>query len=298
MQLTTLPYENSTSAAVVFDKSMIGFVRSLARRENNINVMSLIESPLSTEELNQLAKSAIPFSVTNTLPPLSPPKNVLCVGKNYVAHAIEGSKAEGLAKADIPSSPVWFTKAHTCLIGNGAEIRPPIGLENCLDYEGELAFVIGTRCRYLTESNALEAVFGYTVFNDITARDIQQERKQWFKGKSSDTFGPIGPWIVTADEVGDPQSLQLKTIVNGEVRQSSNTKNMIFTIRDLLVDLTQGITLEPGDIISTGTPAGVAWGMDKPRYLKPGDHVVVEIERVGRLENVVGTTVSRRATTS
>ena len=288
MRLATLPYGESTSAAVLFDTDKVGIVRDLPGRDQSLDVKSLIESPLTPEELKVLGERRVVLSGSPALPPLTPPKNVFCVGKNYVAHAIEGSRAEGLAKPDIPTVPIWFTKAHTSLVGNGGTITPPVGFEACLDYEGELAVIIGSRCRNLTPDNWRDAVFGYTVFNDVTARDIQQQRRQWFKGKSADTFGPIGPWIVTADEIGDPQSLQLTTTVNGETRQSSNTKNMIFSIGQLLMDLSQGVTLEPGDIIATGTPEGVAWGMDEPRYLKPGDQVRVHIENIGQLENIVG----------
>jgi 2-keto-4-pentenoate hydratase/2-oxohepta-3-ene-1,7-dioic acid hydratase in catechol pathway len=222
------------------------------------------------------------------LPPiLRPPKNVLCVGKNYVEHAKEGAKAEGLAKAEIPTAPIWFSKPHTSLVGSRGAIVRDAAFTNALDYEAELAVVIGKPCRNVSRERALDYVFGYTILNDVTARDVQQGRKQWFRGKAADTYAPCGPWIVTADEIPDPQSLAVRTMVNGGVRQNDTTANMIFDVRTLIADLCVGITLEPGDIIATGTPAGVAWGMDEPKYLLPGDEVVVEIERIGQLHNSV-----------
>lgn len=287
MRLATLGLAESTSAVVILDDEKCGVVRELPGREDDLNVRSLIERPLSATELRQVADRPVPYARHDLLAPLTPPKNVLCVGKNYIAHAVEGARAEGRAHADIPTVPIWFTKAHTSLTGTGASIVPPEGFLDCLDYEGELAVIIGKRARGLTKESAMDVVFGFSVFNDVTARDVQQGRKQWFKGKSADTFAPMGPWIVTADEIPDPQTLRLVTRVNGEVRQDSNTAKMIFSVRDLLVDISQSITLEPGDIIATGTPEGVAWGMDEPKYLRPGDRVTVEISGVGVLENVV-----------
>lgn len=287
MRLATFPYNDATSAAVVFDDDTVGLVRTLRERDHALDVGDLIRRPLGAQELGELRRTATLRSGVHPLPPLLPPKNVICVGKNYAKHAIEGARAEGLKDATLPTEPIWFTKPRTCLIGDHQQIVAPPGFGATLDYEGELAVVIGKRAHRLARNTALEVVFGYTVFNDVTARAVQQGRKQWFKGKSADTFGPIGPWVVTADEIVDPQSLHVTTRVNGELRQEGDTKDMIFPVVDLLVDLTQSITLEPGDIISTGTPSGVAWGMDKPRYLQPGDRVVVEVSGVGRLENTV-----------
>jgi 2-keto-4-pentenoate hydratase/2-oxohepta-3-ene-1,7-dioic acid hydratase in catechol pathway len=286
MRLATIPFQQSTSAALVTD-GMIAPVRDLPGRDDAVDVRALITRPLTEEERSILAATGSPVDKVRFLPPLTPPKNVFCVGKNYLEHVREGARAEGLADANAPQFPVWFTKAHTALVGHGGAIVADDDFTQALDYEGELAVVIGRRSRGLTAETALSAVFGYTVFNDVTARDVQQRHLQWFRGKSADSYGPIGPWIVTADEVDDPQALSIKTLVNGDVRQQDHTKNMIFGLRDLLVDLTQGITLEPGDIIATGTPSGVAWGMATPKFLRPGDEVVVEIEGIGALRNVV-----------
>jgi 2-keto-4-pentenoate hydratase/2-oxohepta-3-ene-1,7-dioic acid hydratase in catechol pathway len=287
VKLATIAWNGSTSSAYVIDGSAIP-IRALAGRDDALDVASLIARPLEGAEAALLLRSKAVDEPVKWLPPiLRPPKNVLCVGKNYVEHAKEGAKAEGLAKAEIPSAPIWFSKPHTSLVGSRGAIVHDAAFTNALDYEAELAVVIGRPCRNVSPERALEYVFGYTILNDITARDVQQGRKQWFRGKAADTFAPCGPWIVTADEIPDPQSLDVRTTVNGGIRQNDTTANMIFDVRTLIADLSAGITLEPGDIIATGTPAGVAWGMDEPKYLLPGDEVVVEIERIGQLHNTV-----------
>lgn len=287
MRFATITYRDSSTAIAIFSDNSYGIVRDLPGRQDNYDVSSLIASPLLDEEVAMLQKNSLDLDPDRDfLPPLVPPKNVLCVGKNYVAHAIEGALAEGRATAEVPTEPIWFTKAHTCLIGKGGSIKASGTFADSLDYEGELAVVIGSKSFGLTRENALESVYGYTIFNDITSRNLQQERKQWFKGKSADTFGPIGPWIVTSNEIEDPQELTITTRVNGEIRQDDTTKNMIFSVIDLLVDISSGITLEPGDVIATGTPEGVAWGK-VGKYLRPGDLVSVEIEKIGCLDNTV-----------
>ena len=150
-----------------------------------------------------------------------------------------------------------------------------------LDYEGELAVVIGTRAHRVSPGTALQYVYGYTILNDVTARDVQQQRTQWFLGKSAASFAPCGPWVVTEDDVPDPQTLALTSEVNGQLRQQGSTKEMIFPVATLISDLSQAITLEPGDLIATGTPQGVAWGMDTPEFLAPGDSVAVTIDAIG-----------------
>lgn len=287
MRLATIPYGDSSSVIAIFADNSYGIVKDLPGRRDSHDVSSLITSPLLDEEVDSLKQNSLDLDPGQEfLPPLVPPKNVLCVGKNYVAHAIEGALAEGLASAEIPTEPIWFTKAHTCLTGHGGSIKASGAFADSLDYEGELAVIIGRKSFGLTSENALGSVFGYTIFNDITARNLQRARKQWFKGKSADTFGPIGPWIVTSNEIEDPQNLMITTRVNGEIRQHDSTKNMIFSVIDLLVDISSGLTLEPGDVIATGTPEGVAWGK-AGKYLLPGDLVSVEIEKIGRLDNTV-----------
>jgi 2-keto-4-pentenoate hydratase/2-oxohepta-3-ene-1,7-dioic acid hydratase in catechol pathway len=209
-----------------------------------------------------------------------PRKNVFCIGKNYVDHVNEMS-------GQLPKHPVVFSKPPTTVIGSGMEIDSHPGVTEELDYEGELAIVIGKQAKSVKYEQAYDYVFGYTVLNDVTARDKQSLHGQWLLGKSFDTFCPMGPVVVHKSELQDPHNLEIRTRVNGEVRQSTNTSLMIFDIPKLIATITAGTTLEPGDIIATGTPSGVGKGFKPPRFLKPGDVVEVEIEGIGILRNRV-----------
>ena len=220
--------------------------------------------------------------VTILAPIPRPRKNIFCVGKNYVEHAIEMG-----SKEDIPEHVMVFTKSPTTVIGHNDSIFNHQEVTNQLDYEGELAVVIGKRGRGIGKEEALDYVFGYTILNDITARDLQAKHKQFFIGKSLDTSAPMGPWIVTKDSIANPNNLEIMTKVNGEIRQHSNTKHFIFPIEEVIHVLSKGMTLEPGDIIATGTPAGVGKGFKPPRFLKSGDKIEIEVEGVGTLENSV-----------
>jgi 2-keto-4-pentenoate hydratase/2-oxohepta-3-ene-1,7-dioic acid hydratase in catechol pathway len=287
MRLATIRWRDSTSAAVVVGTG-IAAVRDLPSRPAAYNVSALVDAPLTASEISELDTLVEARRDVTWLPPIpNPPKNVLCVGKNYLEHVKEGARAEGLSKAEVPTVPIWFSKPATALVGCGHDIEHDSAFTSALDYEGELAVVIGVECRRVPVDSALECVFGYTVINDVTARDVQQRHKQWFRGKSADTYAPCGPWIVTRDDIRDPQNLDIRTTVNGVVRQADNTRNMIFDIASLIADISAGMTLQPGDIIATGTPSGVAWGMDAPVYLRPGDEVQVEVQGIGRLFNRV-----------
>jgi 2-keto-4-pentenoate hydratase/2-oxohepta-3-ene-1,7-dioic acid hydratase in catechol pathway len=227
-----------------------------------------------------LAPGTAPRLSQVTLAPLVPdPRKLICIGLNYRDHAAETQQA-------IPEVPTVFAKYPNVLIGAGAPIVIP-RVSSKVDYEAELAFVIGRRARYVTESEALRYVAGYTCFNDVTARDLQKLTPQWTLGKSCDTFGPLGPALVTPDELPDPQALAIRLTVDGETLQDSSTSGMIFTVARLVSYLSLAMTLEPGDVVSTGTPAGVGFVRDPPRFLQPGQTVRVEIERVGVLENPV-----------
>lgn len=204
----------------------------------------------------------------------------MCVGKNYRDHAIEMGSEQ-----DIPKDIMIFTKATNTVIGHGETVLHHGEVTEELDYEGELAVVIGKRGKGVSPEDALDYVFGYTILNDITARDLQKKHGQFFIGKSLDTTCPIGPYLVTRDDIADPQNLEIKTRVNGETRQSSNTSEMIFNIPTIISTLSKGMTLEPGDIIATGTPAGVGKGFKPPLFLKKGDRVEIEIESLGILTN-------------
>lgn len=232
-------------------------------------------------------------SVALEAPIPRPPRNVLCVGKNYRAHAHEftrsgyDSSAKSAADA-VPTSPVIFTKAPETVIGPGQPIPYPEGVSEQVDYEAELAVVVGTGGRALRREDALGHVFGYTIVDDVTARDLQARHKQWFLGKSLDGFCPMGPWIVTADELDPASGVEVRCWVNGELRQEGNTRDLVFDIPTLLATLSAGLTLQSGDVLATGTPAGVGVGFDPPRFLRRGDRVRIAISGIGVLENAVG----------
>ncbi|MGD7009108.1 fumarylacetoacetate hydrolase family protein [Metabacillus sp. 84] len=211
-----------------------------------------------------------------------PGKNIFCVGKNYRDHAVEMG-----SEADIPKFVMLFSKAPTSVIAHGDLIDPHPHLTQELDYEGELAVIIGKKGKQIPVEEAMDYVFGYSIVNDITARNLQANHKQFLLGKSLDTSCPFGPYAVHKSAVPDPQELQIETRVNGEVRQSGHTKDMIFSIASIISTISQGTTLEPGDIIATGTPSGVGKGFNPPRYLKSGDMVEISITGIGTLENGV-----------
>ena len=211
-----------------------------------------------------------------------PRKNVFCVGRNYVDHVAEGARAMG-TEQKLPEVPQFFTKAPTTVNAPGAPVRLDSGLTKLLDYEVELAVVIGKGGRDIPRARAYEHVFGYTIANDVTARDLHRRHEQWFKGKSLDTPLPLGPWIVDAAEIGDPTTLELSLTVNGQERQRAKASMMIFDIPAIIEFLSAGLTLEPGDVIATGTPSGVGFAMTPPQGLKDGDVVVAKIGRIGEL---------------
>lgn len=217
-------------------------------------------------------------SVTLEAPIARPPK-FLGIGLNYEDHVAESGQER-------PFLPTFFNKQSTCVAGPFAPVHLP-KVSPLLDYEGELGFVIGRRCRHVPRERAHEVIAGYLVVNDVTVRDWQLRIPTWTIGKSFDTHGPIGPWMVTADELVDPHSLDLRTWVNGELRQHSNTRHLIFDCFAQVEHLSTAFTLEPGDIITTGTPGGVGGAMQPPQFLKVGDRVRVEIEGVGHIENEV-----------
>jgi 2-keto-4-pentenoate hydratase/2-oxohepta-3-ene-1,7-dioic acid hydratase in catechol pathway len=219
-----------------------------------------------------------PASVTFEAPVPRPPK-VICIGLNYRDHAIESN-------LPIPQTPTVFAKFPTAVIGHGHPIVLPKASTQP-DYEAEFAVVIGRGGRHIPEAAWRDHVFGYTILNDVSARDFQMATSQWMIGKTFDTFAPIGPAIVTADEIEDPHDLEISLELNGEEMQHSNTKNLIFGVPQLIAHLSSVFTLEPGDIIATGTPAGVGFARKPPRYLKPGDEVRVKVEGIGELVNPV-----------
>ena len=223
--------------------------------------------------------AARPLSSVKLLSPIPRPRRILCVGLNYRDHAAE-------TKATLPDVPTIFAKFSTAVIGPGDNIVLPQS-SKMPDYEAEFAFVIGQGGRHIPASNWREHVFGYTMLNDVSARDYQKATTQWTMGKNFDTFAPMGPWIVSADEIADPHTLDISLTLNGEVMQNSNTRNLIFRLPELIAFLSSVFTLEPGDVVSTGTPGGVGFVRQPPRYLQPGDEVVVRVQGLGELRNPV-----------
>jgi len=229
-------------------------------------------------------KATIKFSDVKVPAPVASPSKIICLGLNYRDHAAEQN-------APLPREPIIFMKPRTAVVGPDEPIVKPAFVKE-LDYEAELAVVIGKRGKDIPVKDAKNHIFGYTCFNDVSARDIQFRDKQWTRGKSFDTFAPMGPCITTTDQIGDLTNLRIRTRVNDKLRQDSSTRNMVFNVYQIVHQLSRVMTLEPSDVIATGTPAGVAFAMKpEPKFLSPGDVVEIEIENIGKLRNhVVGAT--------
>ncbi|WP_340371427.1 fumarylacetoacetate hydrolase family protein [Peribacillus sp. FSL E2-0218] len=292
MKLLTFKKNGKQSLGVKVDKGIVDVVSALSvigGESVPTNIMEVIEG-------GQTALAALGRLVTNPdvynaetyvlnekdiewEPCVTQPNKIICVGLNYRKHADETNAA-------YPEVPILFNKFNNTLTGHQCEIAVPAVTEK-LDYEVELGVVVGKKAKFVSQENALEHVFGYCPVNDLSARDLQFKTPQWLLGKTCDDFSPMGPYLVTAEEVGDPQNLSIKTLVNGEVRQNSNTSDMIFTVAQMVSYISNHMTLIPGDIILTGTPEGVILGYpeEKQTYIKPGDVVSVEIEKLGVLTN-------------
>ena len=260
-----------------------------AKRE--LGALPLIEMQARGEALPTLLAAIALSEVQITAPLPRPRRNIFCVGKNYYAHAKEfaGSGFDSSAKSggDIPADPIIFTKVPESVVGPGVAIEmPAVSVSSAIDYEAELAVIIGRGGKGIAAADAMDHVWGYTIINDITARDWQSRHQQWHMGKSFDTFCPMGPWLVSADEL-DGTRTTVRCYVNGEERQNASTADLIFDIPKLIETLSAGITLYPGDVIATGTPVGVGVGFKPPKYLRAGDVVRVEIDGIGSLENPV-----------
>jgi 2-keto-4-pentenoate hydratase/2-oxohepta-3-ene-1,7-dioic acid hydratase in catechol pathway len=252
-------------------------------------VLDVIRAGIATPDALTLARP-IPLADVRLRAPIPlPVRNIFCVGKNYFEHAHEFAKSgfdSSAAQGAVPQAPIVFSKVPQSVIGPGDDIQVDHDVSAATDYEVELAVIIGKGGRRITKANALAHVWGYTIVNDVTARDLQGRYSQWLIGKSQDTFCPMGPYAVTADAI-DLANTTVKTWVNGELRQNSNTKDLIFDVPTLIETISAGVTLLPGDIIATGTPVGVGIGFKPPRYLAPGDVVRLEISGIGTLENKV-----------
>lgn len=256
--------------------------------EGGDDALAAVSALVGRAEAGDAGLSALAVSDAVLLAPLPQPrKNVFCVGRNYADHIAEGARAQNTTVA-VTEVPVYFTKPNTAVIGPGATVPIFPHVSTQIDYEVELAIVIGTAGRDIPKARAHDHIWGYTILNDVTARDVQRRHGgQYFKGKGLDGSCPIGPVVVTRDEVSDPQNMAIRCLVNGEVRQNSTTAKMIFDIPTLIASLSEGLTLEPGDILATGTPSGVGYAMTPPNFLKDGDEVACEIEGIGRLANPV-----------
>jgi 2-keto-4-pentenoate hydratase/2-oxohepta-3-ene-1,7-dioic acid hydratase in catechol pathway len=292
MKLVTIKQEGKQVLGVKVENDLIDLEEALKERPDNqvqTNIMDVIRG--GTEAISALEDYIANLPTENKPnylkneeeiewgPCVTQPNKIICVGLNYRKHADE-------TNSPYPEVPILFNKFNNALTGHKCEIAVPKVTQR-LDYEVELGVVIGKEAKYVSKENALDYVFGYCTANDLSARDLQKRTQQWLLGKTCDDFSPIGPYLVTADEVGDPNNLQLSTYVNGEKRQDSNTSDMIFYVDEIVSYISQHMTLTPGDVILTGTPAGVIIGypLEKRVYLKPGDVVTVEVEKLGALTN-------------
>jgi 2-keto-4-pentenoate hydratase/2-oxohepta-3-ene-1,7-dioic acid hydratase in catechol pathway len=253
--------------------------------------LCILEAQARGDALPALLAAVALTEVRLRAPIPQPRRNIFCVGKNYFAHAKEfaGSGFDTSAKAggDVPDVPIVFSKVPETVVATGDFIELPApGVSDAIDYEAELAVIIGKGGKGIRAADAMQHVWGYTIVNDVTSRDWQNRHLQWHMGKSFDSFCPMGPWLVSADELNGSDT-GVRCYVNGELRQDARTNDLIFNIPTLIETLSTGITLHPGDIIATGTPAGVGIGFKPPKYLKAGDVVRIEIEGIGRIENAV-----------
>ena len=284
MKLASYTHQGSKHLGVV--DSAAGTVRPI------IGVTDMVDLIARYDSLKPMLASAGPALALSEVqlraPIETPRRNIFCVGKNYGEHAKEfsrsGFEAGAVKGAEIDDYPAVFSKGPNTVVGPHDDVTLHTHITTSVDYEVELAVIIGKAGRDIAKADAYQHIFGYTVVNDVTARDRQKNHKQWFLGKTLDTFCPMGPWITTADEL-DPENLDVKCWVNGELRQNANTSDLIFDIPTLVATMSAGLTLVPGDIIATGTPAGVGIGFTPPKFLKPGDVVAMEISSIGRIEN-------------
>lgn len=293
MFLLTYYYDNKEAVGFLNEEKTgiipASKVLPISTKSDMISIIEMFEN-IDLEKLNKEIKSSkdeIKLSEVKILSPIPYPKrNVLCLGKNYLDHISEVKSLKNV-NTDIPQKPIYFSKIATPCIGHEDFVDSHSHTVKQLDYEVELAVIIGKKCKNVSVEEAEDCIFGYTIANDISARDIQTSHGQWHKGKSFDTFCPIGPYIAYKSNFLFPPKLKIQSFVNDELRQNGNTNDLIFDIPAIISDLTSGITLYPGDIILTGTPAGVGAGFNPPKYLKTGDKVDCVIEGIGTLSNTI-----------
>jgi len=280
MKLVTFFYNNTSHIGAVIDGKVVDSTGSNDIPDNMIDFLSAgDEAKAAMQALIDSGYSRIPLADVSLQAPVPRPGKFLGISLNYQDHIAE-------TKLDKPEYPTFFTKHSTCVIADGEAIHRPV-VSGKLDYEGELAFVIGKRCKHVPIEKAAQVIAGYTIVNDVSVRDWQIRSPTWMLGKSFDTHGPMGPWIVTSDEIEAPHELNIKTWIDGDLRQDSNTRHMLFNCYEMVEYLSKAMTLEPGDVISTGTPAGVGVKMKPRGYMKPGQTAKIEIEGIGVLTNPV-----------
>lgn len=280
MKLVTFSHQGIIRIGAVIGEQVVDCLEDVNIPQTMIEFLA--QGDVSLQAMQKLidhSKHALKLSDVKLLAPIPRPGKYIAISLNYADHIAESNKER-------PEYPGFFTKQSTCVIGPGDAIHMP-KVSNKLDYEGELAFVIGKRCRHVPVDKAKQVIAGFMIANDVSVRDFQARSPTLMIGKSFDTAGPLGPWLVTADEITDPHHLSLKTWVDHDLRQDSNTANMLFNCYDMVAYLSQAMTLEPGDVISTGTPSGVGVSMSPRGYLKVGQTVRIEIEGIGSLTNSV-----------
>ncbi|KAB0495311.1 fumarylacetoacetate hydrolase family protein [Pseudomonas vancouverensis] len=283
MKLARYRHNGTTSIGRVEGDRLIDLAALLPEGAADVAaVLALPEILATAAKLQASPQNSVALDQVRLLAPIVRPGKFMCMGMNYKDHEEEARRL-GVA---IPTSQVWFSKQITCINGPFDDVHFPQAVER-LDYEAEMGVVIGKGGRRISEADALNHIAGYFVANDVSARDWQAKSPTWTLGKSFDTHGPIGPWIVTADEIANPQELTISLSVNGQRRQNSSTELMTYSVARQIAYLSEVMTLEPGDILITGTPAGVGIAMDPPTYLQVGDVVRVEIEGIGHIENTI-----------
>lgn len=285
MKLVTYAHHNQPRVGAVVEESIVDLSAVAG------DMLALIdqgeEGLVRARELVEGSGPALPLSEASLLSPIPiPRRNVMCLGLNYAEHAAESAAAAG-RELVLPEVPIIFTKATNAVIGPYDNIPFDPAASEEIDWEVELAFVVGREGKNIPREEAMAYVFGYTVINDISARDFQRRGRQFFKGKSLDGACPMGPWIVTADELADISDLRLTCTVNGTVKQDNSTRELIFDIPAIIAYLSRGMTLWPGDVVATGTPSGVGFARQPPEFLRPGDEVACAIEGIGEIRNLV-----------
>ncbi|MGB3549843.1 MAG: fumarylacetoacetate hydrolase family protein [Candidatus Binatus sp.] len=287
MKLVTYSYHNNVKLGAIKSDGVIDLRKRIPALPGEM--IALIEKwddvRSKVEELVEESEPDAPLDDVRLMAPVTRPGKVMAIGLNYADHIKETGQ-------QTPKHQIWFSKAVTSINGPFDPIELPLA-SKMIDYEAELVVIVGKRCKHVAAECAVEVVFGYCAGNDVSVRDWQMRTPQWVLGKSFDTHAPIGPWIVTADEIGDPHTLGIRCLVNGELRQNSNTKYLVFSVFDQIAHLSTAMTLEPGDTIFTGTPGGVGLAMNPPQWLSEGDRVRVEIDQIGAIEAVMRAEATR-----